>query len=119
MGVVVVCLMVLQPALGFAHHSHYKKHHARGLVSHAHIWYGRALIILGIVTGGLGLQLAGTPRAFTIAYAVVAAFVAGVYVAANFIGDRRRSRRYKEEYNRDYHSESPRQQHHEQLRQHK
>ncbi|KAF5976338.1 hypothetical protein FCOIX_7194 [Fusarium coicis] len=37
----------------------------------AHIWYGRVLMILGIVNGGLGLQLAGASKKLIIGYGMV------------------------------------------------
>jgi hypothetical protein len=72
LGTVIVCLMAIQPALGYAHHRHFLKHQRRGLVSHAHIWYGRALMLLGVINGGLGLQLANANNSLVIAYSVVA-----------------------------------------------
>lgn len=94
LGVFVVALMGLQPFFGWLHHRYYLKHRGRGIISYIHIWYGRALIIIGIVNGGLGLQLAGTPRHFCIAYIVVAALFALIYVSAFVFGlfRRRRSR---------------------------
>ena len=93
LGVFVVALMGLQPFLGLLHHRHYLKHRGRGIISHVHIWYGRALIIIGIVNGGLGLQLAGTPRHFCIAYIVVACVLATAYVSAFVFGLLRNRRR--------------------------
>lgn len=81
MGTVVCAMIGLQPILGWAHHEYFVKHQQRGLISHTHIWYGRALIIIGIVNGGLGLQLASAPQRFIIAYSVVAAIMSVLYVA--------------------------------------
>ncbi|KAJ6446070.1 DOMON domain-containingprotein [Purpureocillium lavendulum] len=81
LGVFVVSLMGLQPILGFLHHMYYMKHRSRGVISYLHIWYGRALIILGVINGGLGLQLAGNPQPFVNAYIAVAAIVAAAYLA--------------------------------------
>lgn len=67
----VVCLLAIQPALGYAHHRHFLKQQRRGLASHAHIWYGRALMLLGVVNGGLGLQLAHAGNSLIVAYSVV------------------------------------------------
>lgn len=94
LGVILCCLVSLQPALGWLHHQHYVKHQRRGAVSHAHIWYGRALIILGMVNGGLGLQLAGLDRHFVIAYCTIAGVFAALYVASVALGAvKRRSSR--------------------------
>ncbi|PHH60314.1 hypothetical protein CDD82_2315 [Ophiocordyceps australis] len=81
-GAAVCGLMCLQPILGWLHHLYFLKHQRRGLISHAHIWYGRALMLLGIVNGGLGVQLAGNSRGFLIAYCVVAAVFGALYLAA-------------------------------------
>ncbi|ORY57532.1 uncharacterized protein BCR38DRAFT_354536 [Pseudomassariella vexata] len=80
-GTVIVCLMVLQPVLGYMHHRHYVQHQARGAISYAHIVYGRVLMMLGVVNGGLGLQLANASNNLVIAYSVVAAIVFVLYVA--------------------------------------
>ena len=95
MGTIVVALLGLQPILGWLHHQYFLKNQRRGLISHAHIWYGRILMILGIVNGGLGLQLADAPKAFTIAYSVVAGIVSILYVAGTLVGEMRKRRRSK------------------------
>lgn len=74
--------MGLQPLFGWLHHTYYLRHHGRGSISYVHIWYGCALMILGLVNGGLGLQWAGSQRSFVIAYSVVAAIVTALYLAA-------------------------------------
>ncbi|KAI1855488.1 hypothetical protein JX266_000353 [Neoarthrinium moseri] len=81
LGTVVVCLMVLQPALGWVHHTHFVKHQKRSVVSYAHIAYGRSLMLLGVINGGLGLQLAGAPGRLVVAYAVVSAVIGVLYAA--------------------------------------
>ncbi|KAI1776555.1 CBD9-like protein [Hypoxylon cercidicola] len=90
LGTVVVCLMVLQPVLGWLHHRNFVKHQRRGLASHAHIWYGRALMAMGVANGGLGLQLASAPRKFVIVYSVLAGVMFLVYTAASAYGEYRR-----------------------------
>ena len=85
--------MVLQPALGLLHHRHYLKYRARSAVSYAHIWYGRLLLFLGVVNGGIGLRAAGAPSTFTIAYAVIAAVSGVAYIASALVGGMRKGRR--------------------------
>ncbi|KAG4281797.1 hypothetical protein FPRO06_10701 [Fusarium proliferatum] len=80
-GTVVCGLMVIQPILGGLHHRNFVKHQRRTGISHAHIWYGRALIILGIVNGGLGLQLAGACMKLIIGYGVVGLVTFLMYTA--------------------------------------
>ncbi|KAJ3568855.1 hypothetical protein NPX13_g6278 [Xylaria arbuscula] len=92
LGTVVVALFGVQPIGGYIHHLHYVKHQKRGLVSHGHIWYGRILIVLGIVNGGLGLQLATERQSLVIAYSVLAAIFFVVYVAGAILGEVRRAR---------------------------
>lgn len=66
--------------MGVWHHRHYVKHQARGVVSHFHIWWGRSLLIIGVVNGGLGLQLASASNNLIIAYSVVAGVIFLIYV---------------------------------------
>ncbi|RGP74308.1 cellobiose dehydrogenase [Fusarium longipes] len=91
MGTAVCALITLQPILGYMHHRHFLSHGKRGIISHIHIWFGRALMIIGIVNGGLGLQLASSSRAFIIAYSVIAGLAAVLYLGAAVVGERRRS----------------------------
>ncbi|KAL3963958.1 hypothetical protein ACCO45_000962 [Purpureocillium lilacinum] len=83
LGVFIVSLMGLQPIFGFLHHRHYLRNRRRGIISYVHIWYGRSLMILGVVNGGLGLQLAGNPQPFVTVYIAVAAIVAAAYLAVS------------------------------------
>ena len=75
-GLVVVGFITLQPITGYLHHRFYKRQ-APGVnrFTGLHVWGGRAMVTLGIVNGGLGLQLAGSSNTFKIAYSVVAAVV--------------------------------------------
>ncbi|KAI6782232.1 cellobiose dehydrogenase [Emericellopsis cladophorae] len=70
-----------QPVLGWLHHRHFVAHQKRGIISHLHIWYGRILMALGVVNGGLGIKLAGSGTGFKIAYSVVAAVMFAAYIA--------------------------------------
>ena len=74
--------MGLQPALGLIHHFVFRQHKLRPVSSFVHVWYGRALIILGIINGGLGLKLADGSQAFLVAYIVIAAVFGGLYLAS-------------------------------------
>ncbi|KAK1755064.1 hypothetical protein QBC47DRAFT_423243 [Echria macrotheca] len=95
-GTVVVCLLAIQPVLGFIHHKHFLATGARGPVSYAHVWYGRALLVLGVINGGVGLNMAEERSGLRIAYAIVAivCFLAwgvakGLRVFRNKKGDNR------------------------------
>jgi hypothetical protein len=89
-GLVVLAVLFFQPILGLLHHRLFKKYSHRTLWSYGHIWIGRAAVTLGIINGGLGLQLAGNSRSGEIAYGVIAGFMWLVWVAAIVIGERRR-----------------------------
>jgi uncharacterized membrane protein YoaK (UPF0700 family) len=90
--------MALQPAFGFAHHSYYKKHQARNVISHVHIWYGRAIIIVGIINGGLGLQLAGAPATYSVAYIIITLIVTALYAITKFVTRTRNSHKGKDDF---------------------
>lgn len=82
LGTVVVCLLAIQPALGQLHHQHFTKVGARGVFSYVHLWFGRSLLVLGTINGGLGLQLSYSKQSLIIAYSVISVvfylFYAGV-----------------------------------------
>ncbi|KAG6020418.1 hypothetical protein E4U19_006369 [Claviceps sp. Clav32 group G5] len=86
LGVIVCALMGLQPILGWLHHQQFVKTQSRGIFSHFHIWFGRALMILGIVNGGLGLQATNQSTRFIIAYSVLAAVVSIIYTTSLTVG---------------------------------
>ncbi|KAF3041333.1 hypothetical protein E8E12_006600 [Didymella heteroderae] len=59
-GLVLVALLLVQPLAGWLHHRQFLRTGQRSAVSHGHIWIGRVAIILGMINGGLGLQLGGS-----------------------------------------------------------
>ncbi|CZR67636.1 related to WSC4 Cell wall integrity and stress response component 4 [Phialocephala subalpina] len=79
-GVVIVALFLIQPLFGIIHHIQYKRNFARAGVSHLHIWYGRILMILAVVNGGLGLKLANNSKNGEIAYGVIAGIIGLIYI---------------------------------------
>lgn len=101
LGTAVTALLAIQPFLGYAHHAYYKKFQGRGIISHVHIWYGRALMILGIINGGLGLQLANTPTRYVVAYSVPAAILGVMWLGAGVWGEMRRTPRMKQEHSHE------------------
>jgi hypothetical protein len=92
-GIVLVVLVTVQPLLGWIHHRQFVRSGGRSAASHGHIWIGRVAIVLGMINGGLGLQLARTSKRYVIAYSVVAGVVGLVYVTSIVIGELGRSRR--------------------------
>ncbi|KAK1730858.1 hypothetical protein CaCOL14_002942 [Colletotrichum acutatum] len=93
LGTVVVALLAVQPFLGYAHHAYYKKFQTRGVISHVHVWFGRIVMVLGIINGGLGLELASSSRAYVIAYSVVAAILGVAWIGSAVWGEMRKSKR--------------------------
>ncbi|KAI0854146.1 hypothetical protein F5Y00DRAFT_256644 [Daldinia vernicosa] len=89
-GIVLLVAMFIQPPLGFAHHSKFKRLRRRTFYSHAHLWLGRIAITLGIINGGLGLQLAEASEGLIIAYSIVSAFAWLMWVTAAVVGEMRR-----------------------------
>lgn len=75
----MVCVLAIQPALGFIHHSQFAKTGSRGVFSYAHIWWGRLWLVLGVINGGLGLQLTDASNSLIIAYSVIAVIMYLVY----------------------------------------
>ncbi|KAF1979372.1 hypothetical protein BU23DRAFT_595257 [Bimuria novae-zelandiae CBS 107.79] len=91
-GIVVFAVLFFQPIFGLLHHNGYKKYQTRTVWSHMHLWLGRLAITLGIINGGLGLELAGNSRSGEIAYGVIAGVIWLAWVAAIVIGERRRNK---------------------------
>lgn len=73
----------------------FKKYSRRTFWSYAHLWLGRIIITLGIINGGLGLNLADNTTSGKIAYAVVAAVMFSAFVAASVYGEIKRARRQR------------------------
>ncbi|KFY93968.1 hypothetical protein V498_04142 [Pseudogymnoascus sp. VKM F-4517 (FW-2822)] len=81
-GASIFGLILVQPFLGIIHHFLYRREGKGTLFGLAHCWYGRAIMILAVVNGGLGLELAGNSRGGEIAYGVVAGVALLVYLGA-------------------------------------
>jgi hypothetical protein len=81
-GLAVIGALLIQPVTGMVHHLLYKKLGRANAATHPHVWWGRAVITLGIINGGLGLQLSENTKNGEIAYAVVAAFMWLLWMAA-------------------------------------
>lgn len=88
--VVVACLVVFQPAMGVLQHRFFRKSGRKGPFAYMHRWFGRLLIILGIINAGLGFKIARGPRGAVIATSVVAGVMGVVYVAVVWLGHRPR-----------------------------
>jgi hypothetical protein len=90
--VVVACLVVFQPAMGLLQHRFFRRTGGKGPFAYTHRWFGRLLIILGIINAGLGFKLAHGPRGAVIATSVVAGVIALGYVAVVWLRQRSQKR---------------------------
>lgn len=84
--IIMTWVILLQPALGLLQHLHFKKTGTRAVHGILHAWLGRCVFILAVINGGLGLKLSGignpgVPRAGVIAYCIIAAIMAAVYIS--------------------------------------
>ncbi|OAL38355.1 hypothetical protein AYO20_02414 [Fonsecaea nubica] len=86
-GYILVAWMgVFQPALGLLQHMHFRKYGTRSASGHTHRWLGRAMILLGVVNGGLGFKTAGiigsqnVPTYSVAVYSVFSGLIFIVYV---------------------------------------
>jgi len=95
-GLVVVAALILQPITGFIHHKAYKQTGGPTKVSPVHVWWGRVIVTLGIVNGGLGLKLVGNTRNGEIAYGVVAGVMWITWMAVVIFKTTRTSKRGSE-----------------------
>ncbi|TEY87364.1 hypothetical protein BOTCAL_0003g00450 [Botryotinia calthae] len=91
-GIILVVLFFIQPFLGLIHHWRYMRAQQRGMFGHIHLWYGRILIVLAVINGGLGLQLAANTRNGEVAYAVIAAFMGVLYIGVVILTSMRKRR---------------------------
>ena len=80
-GIVVVGCLYLQPVLAILHHEIYKKTLKRTIWGITHVWWGRIIVTLGIINGGLGLQLSANTTKGEIAYGVISGVIWLVWVA--------------------------------------
>ena len=87
-GTVVVASLYLQPVLALLHHNIYKKEGRRTIWGLLHVWWGRIIITLGIINGGLGLMLSDNTTKGEIAYGEIAGGIwltwIGVSAASSF-----------------------------------
>lgn len=91
-GIVVVAgLALFQPAMGLLQHRHFRKTGGKSLFAYTHRWFGRMMIILGVINVGLGFKLAQGPRGAIIATSIVAGFIGIFYIAVvSWVGRPRR-----------------------------
>lgn len=83
--VVVGFLVAFQPAMGLLQHRFFRKTGGKGPFAYLHRWFGRIMIILGVINAGLGFRLTGVgdpdaPRGAVIAVSVVAGVIGVAYI---------------------------------------
>jgi hypothetical protein len=83
----VFALLAFQTAFGLVHHILFKRKGQRQIWSYAHIWTGRTLVTLGIINGGLGMQLGNVSKAGKIAYGVLAGLIWIVWMAVAVVSE--------------------------------
>lgn len=88
-GIILIALLLIQPILSLTHHRIYRRDKKRTKWAVSHVWLGRSLLTLGVINGGLGIQLSENTRGSMVAYGVVAAVVFLLYVAVVVFSDKR------------------------------
>lgn len=96
--VVVGGLLLVQPLVGLIQHLHFRRTSEKTWFAYIHRWFGRLMIIIGVINGGLGLMLAGdesatVPKAAIIVYSIVAAVSFVFYAAVLFVASRKEKAR--------------------------
>ena len=94
-GMAIMIILFSQAVDGLLHHAQFKKYQRRTFLTYLHMWTGRVVIVLGMIQGGLGMQLAGvTSPGKIVPYSIVAGLSATAYVTA-IIFDRRKARQVR------------------------
>jgi hypothetical protein len=114
-GLIILSIATIQPWLGWIHHRVFKhrlikfregvdtKRPGRTTITRYHLWIGRLLILLGVINGGLGIQLASTTPFQTetttskaeIAYGVLAGIVCLLFAGVSVVFEVRRAARIR------------------------
>ena len=81
-GMTVVALLGVQALLGIVGHTLFRRRGRKvGIWGWVHVWFGRTVLVIGIVNGGLGLWLAGNTVSGKIVYGALAGAVGVMYIA--------------------------------------
>ena len=86
-GIVIVGLVVLQLLLGYYHHHRFlvDRPSSRRWFTHAHLWLGRLVILLGLANGGCGLLLAPVATKYAIIWWAVCGGLAVIYCVISIV----------------------------------
>lgn len=74
-GLTIISALLFQPVLGALHHAVYVREQRRSIWSTLHVWWGRTVLTLAIIQGGLGLHFANNTTGGKIAYGVIAGLI--------------------------------------------
>ena len=74
-GLTIIAALLFQPVLSALHHAVYVREQRRSIWSTLHVWWGRVVLTLAIIQGGLGLKFANNTTGGEIAYGVVAGVI--------------------------------------------
>ena len=80
-GIVIIGLIAIQLLLGYYHHRRFllDRPSSRRWFTHAHLWLGRLIILLGLANGGCGLLLANVATKYAIIWWAVCGALAVIY----------------------------------------
>jgi len=81
-GTVIVGFFLIQPIFGWLHHRGYVNKGGPTLWTRAHVWFGRIIMILAIVNGGLGIQYADNAVSGEKGFGVVTGIFGLAYIGA-------------------------------------
>ncbi|KAI9823260.1 MAG: hypothetical protein M1826_000203 [Phylliscum demangeonii] len=86
-GLVVLCVIISQAALGLIHHRLYLKNHdqRKSPIRWAHRIIGPLVILLGIVNGGIGFDFANSSRSRIVIYVIIVVLLNLVFAAMIFV----------------------------------
>ncbi|KAK3627544.1 hypothetical protein LTR56_019128 [Elasticomyces elasticus] len=91
-GILLLAVFFFMPIIGTIHHKMFKRVQKRTVWTYGHIFTGRIGIVLGMVNGGLGLQLANAESAYIIAYGVFAGLMGAGYISTIVFAEIKRSK---------------------------
>jgi Eukaryotic cytochrome b561 len=97
LGTVITGFLFLQPTLGYLHHRYFVEKGTRSWWTRAHVWFGRAILVMAVANGGYGIQYANNSPNGEIGYGVAAGVVGVVYIGLTVVWYLRRTRGEKRE----------------------
>ena len=86
-GIAILGVIVVQLFLGYYHHHRFIRDRpsSRRWFTHAHLWLGRIVIVLGLANGGCGLLLAPVATKYAVIWWVVCGALAIIYAVISII----------------------------------